>query len=164
MFLASTQHYEFYSAKSLHWHRGRPHLCWGALPHSLCRWRRFRTNWKHCNVSIPSLCFSLSVWDSEIHKRTGKAVRKPKSDEKGRGNIFGQSLQTLEGKHTHTHRNKHIQSYRLVLSLSSPPASSASACPLHLPGFLCGALEFQTLNRLAGHFAPGPPPPAYVGK
>lgn len=56
------------------------------------------------------------------------------------------------------------ETYRLVLSLSSPPASSASACPLHLPGFLCGAPECQTLIRSAGHFAPGPPPPACAGK
>lgn len=67
-------------------------------------------------------------------------------------------------KYTHRRTHTHEESYRLALSLSSPLASSASECPLRLPGFLCGALEFQTLIRSAGHFAPGPPPQACVGK
>lgn len=81
---------------------------------------------------------------------------------------FGTIRHTWKGKSCtyapiiHTH--KHAETYRLVLSLSSPPVSSASACQLRLPGFLCGAPEFQMLIHSAGRFAPGPPPPACVGK
>lgn len=56
------------------------------------------------------------------------------------------------------------ETYRLALSLSSPLASSASACLLRRPGFLCGAQECQRLIHTAGHPAPGPPPQACEGK
>lgn len=62
----------------------------------------------------------------------------------------------------HMHRQK--ESYHHALSLSAPPVSFASVCPLRLPGFLCGAPEFQMLIHSAGRFAPEPPPLTCVGR
>ena len=132
---------------------------------SLSHWKRFRTNWKHCNVSIPSLC--VPAWAGEIQEKTGRKLEKLWErkvwEDQAQKSRRKKGIPTPIDTRTQTHT--HMQgSYRLALSLSSPPVSSASACPLRLPGFLCGAPEFQTLIRSAGHFAPGPPPQACVGK
>lgn len=87
-------------------------------------------------------------------RKVGDAGRRKK-----KGGLF-----VIIRRRTHKRAHTHTGSYRPALSLSSPPASSASACPLRLPGFLCGAPECRTLRRSAGRCAPGPPPPACAGR
>lgn len=105
--------------------------------------------------------------DTREKRRTVGKLENYRKKEGKCGKIRHRKKKVFLFKKVYAHTpNTHTQekSYRLALSLSSPPASSASACPLRLPGFLCVALEFQTLIHSAGRFAPGPPPPACVGK
>lgn len=133
---------------------------------SLSHWKAFRTNWKHCNVSIPNLCVPACVRKMERqNQKKKKKVRKPDIIKIKKSEYLSGLRPLRRTFFTQTYMHKGTgESYRLALSLSSPPASSASVCLRRLPGFLCGAQEFQTLIRSAGHFAPGPPPQACEGK
>ena len=161
MFLASGLQYEFYS-QSFPWHGRGPHLCWGAVPLSLCHTGRGSEQTGNTVTSV----FPTSVCprDRDMRGRRRTVVKLERLKEKGENCEHREMKKKLflrpQSKHTHTQK----ESYHLALSLSSPPVSSASAYPLRLPGFLCGAPEFQMLIRSAGRFAPGPPPPACVGK
>lgn len=120
---------------------------WSATQ-SLSHWKRFRTNWKHCDITDPGMC----EWRGKIKRRHRV------------GEYLG--LDDRKKAFLHSHFKTHLQrrTYHLALSLSSPPISFAWVSPQHLPGFLCGAPEYQMLIRSAGHFAPGPPPQVCVEK
>lgn len=66
MFLASGQPCEFYSQRVWLGTRGTTTLmlrC--AAAQSLSHWMGFRTNWKHCNVSVPSAGAPAQGYETE---------------------------------------------------------------------------------------------------